>query len=93
MYNLKLHCYVVIELKAVEFEPEFVSKLNFYVSTIDDTIKTEHDNPTIGLLLCSSKSRKTVEYTLRGNSIPLGVASYETRKQIPNELKNIAVIQ
>ena len=89
MYNLKLHCYVVIELKAAEFEPEFVSKLNFYVSAIDDTLKTEYDNPTIGLLLCSSKSRKTVEYSIRGNSIPLGVASYETYKQVPTELKDI----
>lgn len=89
MYNLKLHCYVVIELKAVEFEPEFVSKLNFYVSAIDDTLKTEHENPTIGLLLCSSKSRKTVEYSLRGNNVPLGVASYETYRQVPAGLENI----
>lgn len=88
MYNLKLHCYVAIELKAVEFEPEFISKLNFYVSAIDDTIRTENDNPTIGLLLCSSKSRKTVEYTLRGNNAPLGVASYQTCK-IPNDIKSI----
>ncbi len=89
MYNLKLHCYIVIELKAVEFEPEFVSKLNFYVSAIDDTLKTEHENPTIGLLLCSSKSRKTVEYSLRGNNVPLGVASYETYRQVPAGLENI----
>lgn len=78
MYHLKLHCYVVIELKAVEFIPEFVSKLNFYISAIDDEVKTSDDNPTIGLLLCTSKKNKKVEYALRGNSQPLGVAEYKT---------------
>lgn len=58
MYHLKLHCYVVIELKAVEFIPEFVSKLNFYISAVDDEVKTPDDNPTIGLLLCTSKKTK-----------------------------------
>jgi predicted nuclease of restriction endonuclease-like (RecB) superfamily len=80
MYHLKLHCYVVIELKVVEFIPEFVSKLNFYVSAVDDIVKTKDDNPTIGLLLCNSKKNKKVEYTLRGNQQPLGVASYITKK-------------
>ncbi|MDR2467004.1 MAG: PDDEXK nuclease domain-containing protein, partial [Prevotellaceae bacterium] len=63
MYHTKLHCYVVIELKAVEFIPEFISKLNFYVSAVDDLLKDKNDNPTIGLLLCSDKKNKKVEYT------------------------------
>jgi len=80
MYHLKLHCYVAIELKAVEFIPEFVSKLNFYISAVDEQIKTENDNPTIGLLLCKTKSNIKAEYTLRGITQPMGIAQYETEK-------------
>jgi len=88
MYHLKLHCYVVIELKAVEFIPEFISKLNFYVSAIDDQVKAREDNPTIGLLLCTDKKNKKVEYSLRGNRQPLGVASYKTNKSIEERIKS-----
>lgn len=87
MYHTKLHCYVVIELKAVEFEPEFVSKLNFYISAVDDQLKTEEDKPTIGLLLCRSKSNIKAEYSLRGFTQPLGIAEYETQK-ILNDVKS-----
>ena len=80
MYHLKLHCYVVVELKAVEFKPEFVSKLNFYISAVDDSVKSPEDKPTIGLLLCRSKSDKKAEFSLRGISQPMGIAQYETEK-------------
>lgn len=80
MYHLKLHCYVVVELKAVEFIPEFVSKLNFYISAVDDTVKSLEDKPTIGLLLCRSKSDTKARFALRGISQPLGIAEYETEK-------------
>lgn len=80
MYHLKLHCYVVVELKAVEFKPEFVSKLNFYISAVDDTVKSLEDKPTIGLMLCRSKSNKKVEFSLRGITQPMGIAQYETEK-------------
>ena len=80
MYHTKLHCYVVIELKAVEFIPEFVSKLNFYISAVDDTLKSEHDNPTIGLLLCRTKDNVKAEYALRGMTQPLGIAEYDMEK-------------
>ena len=80
MYHLKLHCYVAIELKAVEFKPEFVSKLNFYISAVDDTVKSPEDKPTIGLLLCRTKSDKKAEFTLRGITQPMGIAQYETQK-------------
>lgn len=80
MYHLKLHCYVVVELKAVEFIPEFVSKLNFYISAVDDQLRTERDNLTIGLLLCKTKSNIKAEYALRGITQPLGIAQYETEK-------------
>lgn len=80
MYHLRLHCYVVVELKAVEFKPEYVSKLNFYISAVDDTLKSSEDKPTIGLLLCRTKSDKKAEYTLRGITQPMGIAQYETQK-------------
>ena len=80
MYHLKLHCYVVVELKAVEFKPEFVSKLNFYISAVDDMVKSPEDKPTIGLLLCRTKSNKKAEFSLRGITQPMGIAQYETEK-------------
>ncbi len=80
MYHLKLHCYVVVELKAVEFKPEFVSKLNFYISAVDDLVKSTEDKPTIGLLLCRTKSNKKAEFSLRGITQPMGIAQYETDK-------------
>ena len=80
MYHLQLHCYVVIELKAVEFIPEFVSKLNFYISAVDEYVKAPEDKPTIGLLLCRTKSDKKARFALRGITQPLGIAQYETEK-------------
>ena len=80
MYHLKLHCYVVVELKAVEFIPEFVSKLNFYISAVDEYVKSPEDKPTIGLLLCRSKSDTKASFALRGVTQPLGIAEYETQK-------------
>lgn len=87
MYHLRMHCYVAIELKVVEFMPEFISKLNYYISAVDDQLKTPQDNPTIGLLLCRSKNNTKVEYALRGMTQPLGVAAYETQK-IMDELQS-----
>ena len=80
MYHFRLHCYVVVELKAVEFIPEFVSKLNFYISAVDEYIKGPDDNPTIGLLLCRDKSNTKAEFALRGITQPMGIAKYETEK-------------
>ena len=80
MYHLKLHCYVVVELKAVEFMPEFVSKLNFYISAVDEYVKAPEDKPTIGLLLCRTKSDTKAKFALRGITQPLGIAQYETEK-------------
>ena len=80
MYHLKLHCYVVVELKAVEFIPEFVSKLNFYISAVDEYVKSPEDKPTIGLLLCRTKNDKKAEFALRGITQPMGIAGYEMDK-------------
>lgn len=93
MYHLKLHCYVAVELKAVEFRPEFVSKLNFYISAVDDLLKTADDKPTIGLLLCRTKSDKKAEYSLRGISQPMGIAQYETQKLFEDVASALPQIQ
>ena len=84
MYHTRLHCYVAIELKVVDFKPEFISKLNYYISAIDDLIKMPEDNPTIGLLLCRSKNNTKVEYAMRGMTQPLGVAEYQTKQLMEN---------
>lgn len=86
-YHIKLKCYVVVELKAIEFKAEFAGKMNLYLSAIDDTLKTEAENPTIGLLLCKSKSEIIAEYALRGMKQPIGIAEYEINKAIPKEIK------
>lgn len=92
MYHLKLHCYVVVELKAVEFIPEFVSKLNFYMSAVDEYVKSPEDKPTIGLLLCRTKSDTKARFALRGITQPMGIAQYEIEKlvdEVKSSLPNI----
>ncbi|MGK5086515.1 PDDEXK nuclease domain-containing protein [Bdellovibrionota bacterium FG-2] len=88
-YHLELRCYVVVELKAVAFDPAFVGKMNLYLSAADDLLRHSGDKPTIGLLLCRSKNKIIVEYALRDLKKPIGVAHWETRivKSLPKELK------
>ena len=88
-YHLKLRCFVVIELKAVRFDPAFVGQLNLYLSAVDDLLRQSDDHPTIGLLLCRSKNKVVVEYALRHLKRPIGVAEWETRivKALPKALK------
>lgn len=88
-YHAILHAYVVIELKAGEFMPEYVSKLNFYISAIDDKLKTPTDEPTIGLLLCASKSNVKVEYAMRGLDKPLGVATYQLEQFVKENIDKL----
>lgn len=85
-YHTKLHCYIVVELKAVPFQPEFTGKLNFYLSAVDDMIKDKSDNPTIGLLLCKGKDKISVEYSLKDINKPIGVSSYEITKFLPKNI-------
>lgn len=93
-YHTKLHCYVVCELKVVDFEPEFAGKLNFYVSAVDELMRGEDDNPTIGLLICKHKDDMTVEWSFRGMDRPLGVAEYENElKRIKEILPSVEVIR
>ena len=93
MYHLKLHCYVVVELKAIEFKPEFISKLNFYISAVDEYVKSPEDKPTIGLLLCRNKSAKKVEFSLRGVTQPMGIARYDTEKLFSDVASSLPQIE
>jgi predicted nuclease of restriction endonuclease-like (RecB) superfamily len=86
-YHVRLHCYVVVELKTVKFKPEFAGKLNFYISAVDGILKTKQDNPTIGILICKSKNDTVVEYALRDVHKPIGVSEYTITKNLPDELK------
>ena len=87
-YHLSLRCYVVIELKAGEFKPEYTGKLNFYLSAVDDQLRHSDDQPTIGILLCKGREDLLVEYALRDMTKPIGVANWETRlvESLPAEL-------
>ena len=86
-YNIPLRCYVVIELKTGDFKPEYAGKLNFYLSAVDDQLRTEQDNPSIGLLLCKSKNNMIAEYSLRDISKPIGVSEYRITQDLPGELE------
>ncbi len=89
-YNYKLRRFFVVELKATEFKPEYIGKLNFYLSAVDDLLKHSDDEPTIGLLLCKSKNRVIAEYTLRNINNPMNVSEFETRVvgSLPKEIKS-----
>ena len=86
-YHLQLRCYVVIELKAGPFKPEYAGKLNFYLSAVDDQMRHEADAPSIGLVLCRGKSKVVVEYALRDMTKPVGVSEYRLTEALPEELR------
>ena len=86
-YHLKLRCYVVIELKAGKFKPEHLGQLGFYLTSVDRQVKAEHDNPTIGLLLCKSKNKVVAEYALGDKSQPMGIAEYKLLESLPENLQ------
>ena len=87
-YNLNLRCYVVIELKTGDFKPEYAGQLNFYLSAVDGILKKEHDNPSIGLLLCKSKNNLVAEYSLKDISKPIGVSEYKVTSNLPDDLED-----
>ena len=86
-YNTHLHCYVVFELKIGDFRPEYAGKLNFYINAVDREIKTDSDQPTIGVLLCKTPNRTVVKYALEGLEKPLGVANYKLSSSLPEPLQ------
>lgn len=85
-YHLELRRYVVVELKASSFKPEYTGQIGFYVTAVDEQLKKEHDNSTIGLLLCQDKDRLTVDYSLKSMNVPIGVSSFEIEKYIPKDV-------
>jgi predicted nuclease of restriction endonuclease-like (RecB) superfamily len=87
-YNTRLRCYVVVELKAGKFKPEYAGKLNFYLSAVDDMLRHEHDNPSIGILICKERHKLTTEYALRDINKPIGVSEYRLSDFVPEELIN-----
>lgn len=86
-YHVRLHCYFVIELKTGPFKPEWAGKLNFYLSAVDDLLRTGPDGPTIGLLLCESHNSPIAEYALRDIAKPIGVSTYRVTRQLPEPLQ------
>lgn len=87
-YHTRLHCYIVIDLKTGEFEPEHSGKMNFYVAAVNNRLRTEVDNPTIGIVLCRSKQKTTVEYALEGLQNPIGVSTYTLKDNLPPTLQD-----
>lgn len=88
LYHIRLHAYVVVELKARDFQPEDTGKLNFYINIVNDRLKGPGDTDTIGMLLCKGKNEVMAEYALKGIGHPIGVAEYQLAKAIPEELKS-----
>lgn len=86
-YHLKLHCYVVIEVKKGKFKPEYLGQLRFYLAAVDGEVADDRDDPTIGLLLCETKNKVVAEYALQDESKPMGIAAYELTNALPTELK------
>jgi predicted nuclease of restriction endonuclease-like (RecB) superfamily len=86
-YHVHLHCYVIIDLKMGEFIPEYSGKMSFYVAAVDNMLRSDRDDPTIGIILCKSKDKTTVEFALQGNQQPIGVSTYQIQSQLPDDLQ------
>ena len=86
-YHLRLRCFVVLELKAGKFKPEYLGKLNFYLSAVDDLLREENDKPSVGLILCRGENQTIVEYALRDMTKPIGVSAYELTRILPENLR------
>ena len=89
LYSIPLHAYIVVELKATPFKPEYAGQLNFYINVVDDKMRGENDNTTIGLLLCKGKDEVVAQYALTGYDQPIGISDYQLSKAIPENLKSV----
>jgi len=87
-YHLKLRCFVVIDLKKGEFQPEYAGKMNFYLSVVDDQLRHEADAPSIGLILCQDRNHIVAEYAPRGVDKPIGISEYELSRALPVNLRS-----
>jgi predicted nuclease of restriction endonuclease-like (RecB) superfamily len=88
-FNRQLQCLVAIELKRGDFKPEYLGKMNFYLSALDDLVRLPHENRSIGIILCKSQKQNIVEYAFRDMTKPMGVATYKVATELPDEYKNI----
>ena len=88
LYSIPLHAYIVVELKATPFKPEYAGQLNFYINVVDDKMRGENDNKTIGLLLCKGKDEVVAQYALTGYDQPIGISDYQLSKAVPENLKS-----
>ena len=88
LYSIPLHAYIVVELKATPFKPEYAGQLNFYINVVDDKLRGKDDNKTIGLLLCKGKDEVVAQYALTGYDQPIGISDYQLSKVIPEKLKS-----
>jgi predicted nuclease of restriction endonuclease-like (RecB) superfamily len=86
-YHLKLRCFVVVDLKAKEFEPEFAGKMHFYLAAVDDLLRHPDDRPSIGLIICKTKNQIVAEYALRNSTTPIGISEYRLAESLPTDLK------
>lgn len=89
LYHRSLKSLIAIELKIGEFKPEFVGQLQFYLTALDKQVKMEHENPSIGIIICKSKNRTVVEYALSDSDKPIGVSTYQIRDTLPEQMKNL----
>ncbi|MEQ1734765.1 MAG: DUF1016 domain-containing protein, partial [Bacteroidia bacterium] len=89
LYHRKLQCLIAIELKIGEFLPEYKGKMEFYLSVLNDTVKLPHENEAIGIIICKSKDRTIVEYSLKTSNMPIGVATYNTSTLLPKEYEQL----
>jgi len=87
LYHRALNCLVAIELKTEKFKPEYAGKMQFYLSVLNDKVRLEHENPSIGIIVCKSKNRTVVEYSLKDTTQPIGVSTYKTSKTLPDKMK------
>lgn len=87
-YHVHLHCYVVIDLKMGEFEPQHSGQMSFYVAAVDNLLRSDRDDPTIGIILCKAKDKTTVEYALQGSQQPIGVSTFQTQGQLPPNIQS-----
>ncbi|MBR1641079.1 MAG: DUF1016 family protein [Butyrivibrio sp.] len=87
-YNYIMHCFFAVELKTGKFKPEYAGKMNFYLSVLDDQVKSDADNPSVGLILCRDENRLVAEYALKDMTKPIGVSEYKLLEDIPTELQD-----
>jgi predicted nuclease of restriction endonuclease-like (RecB) superfamily len=89
LYHRRLRCLIAIELKIGEFKPEYAGKMQFYLTALDETVKLPEENPSIGIIICKSKNRTRVEYTLKASNKPIGVATYSYYDSLPEEMRSL----